>query len=102
MTLLFDRDNPKANKVWIVSRILLLPLTIVGLFMVRKQKWHLLFPLLVWGSALLTYTLTVTANRFAIPFEPLQLALTALVISPLFTKIKSTERQGFEVTMSPM
>jgi hypothetical protein len=83
MTLLFDRDNPKANKVWIVSRILLLPLTIVGLFMARKQKWHLLFPLLVWGSALLTYALTVTANRFAIPFEPLQLALTALVIASL-------------------
>lgn len=91
MTLLFDRDNPKANKVWIVSRIVLLPLTIVGLFMARKQKWQLLFPLLVWGSALLTYALTVTANRFAIPFEPLQLALTALVISPLFATIDARQ-----------
>ena len=28
MTLLFDRDNPKANKVWMITRIALLPLTI--------------------------------------------------------------------------
>ena len=91
MTLLFDRDNPKANKVWIISRVLLLPLTIIGLVMARRQRWHLLFPVLVWGSALLTYTMTVTANRFAIPFEPLQLALAAVVISPLFAKIESRE-----------
>jgi len=97
MTLLFDSNNPKANKIWIASRILLLPLTIVGLVIARKRRWHLVFPLLVWGSALLTYTLTVTANRFAIPFEPLQLALTALVVSLLFPTIESRESQGFEM-----
>jgi hypothetical protein len=97
MTVLFDRDNPKANKLWIVSRIVLLPLTIVGLILAWKERWHLLFPLLVWASALLTYSLTVTANRFAIPFEPLQLALTALVISRLFARIESREPRGFEV-----
>ena len=74
-------DNPKAQHGLDRSRIALLPLTIAGLVMAWRRKWHLVFPLLVWGSALLTYTLTVTANRFAIPFEPLQLALTALVIS---------------------
>jgi hypothetical protein len=87
MTLLFDLDNPKArNIVWISSRIALIPLTIIGLWLARRNGWHLMFPLLVWGSALLTYTLTVTANRFAIPFEPLQLALTALVITSLFSQ----------------
>jgi hypothetical protein len=97
MSILFDLDNPKArNLVWIASRIALLPLTIIGLFYARKQKWHLLFPLLVWGSALLTYTLTVTANRFAIPFEPLQLALTALVLAPIFNRF-ATQPRGFEV-----
>jgi hypothetical protein len=97
MSILFDLDNPKArNLVWIASRIALLPLTIIGLFFARKQKWHLLFPLLVWGSALLTYTLTVTANRFAIPFEPLQLALTALVLAPIFSRF-ATQPRGFEV-----
>jgi hypothetical protein len=92
MSILFDLDNPKArNLVWIASRIALLPLTIIGLILAWKRKWHLLFPLLVWGSALLTYTLTVTANRFAIPFEPLQLALTALVIAAVFDKSRSSQ-----------
>ena len=87
MTILFDLDNPKArNLVWIISRILLLPLTIAGLVLARKERWHLLFPLLVWGSSTLTYTLTVTRTGFSIPFEPLQLALTALVISKIFSK----------------
>jgi 4-amino-4-deoxy-L-arabinose transferase-like glycosyltransferase len=87
MTLLFDLDNPKArNIIWISTRILLIPFTLVGLIFAIKQRWNILFPLLVWGSALLTYTLTVTANRFALPFEPLQLALTALVITTYFTK----------------
>ncbi len=87
MTLLFDLDNPKArNIIWIITRILLIPFTLIGLIFAIKQRWNVLFPLLVWGSALLTYTLTVTANRFALPFEPLQLALTALVISTFLPK----------------
>jgi hypothetical protein len=98
MTLLFDLDNPKArNIVWIGSRITLVPLTLIGLWLAKRNGWHLLFPLLVWGSALLTYTLTVTANRFAIPFEPFQLALTALVASPLLAKCQTTEPRGFDV-----
>jgi hypothetical protein len=97
MTLLFDLDNPKArNIVWIGSRIALIPLTLYGLWVAKRNGWHLLFPLLAWGSALLTYTLTVTANRFAIPFEPLQLALTALVISSLFCPLSATATHGFE------
>lgn len=92
MSILFDLDNPKArNLVWIASRIVLLPLTLIGLAMAWRRKWHLLFPMLVWGSALLTYTLTVTANRFAIPFEPLQLALTALVISGFLRKTENRQ-----------
>ncbi|HEX3356924.1 MAG TPA: hypothetical protein VHS31_08135, partial [Tepidisphaeraceae bacterium] len=97
MTLLFDLDNPKArNIIWITTRILLIPFTLFGLFFACRQKWHLLFPMLVWGSALLTYTLTVTANRFAFPFEPLQLALTALVISTFFFTGKKGPA-GFEI-----
>jgi hypothetical protein len=100
MSVLFDLDNPKARNIaWIATRIVLFPMTIAGLIIARRQKWRLLFPLLVWGSALLTYTLTVTANRFAIPFEPLQLALTALVLSPLFATRRSKDPAGFEVVM---
>jgi hypothetical protein len=38
MTLLFDRDNPKANKIWIASRIVLLPLTVIGLVTRRESR----------------------------------------------------------------
>jgi hypothetical protein len=38
-------------------------------------------PFLVVGSALLTYTLTIAAARFALPYEPWQLSLIAVVIA---------------------
>ena len=77
-TIGVDWDNPKSyNIIYIVSRYALLALTIVGLFVAIRQKWSLLFPAVIVGTALLTYALTVTAARFSMPFEPIQLCLAA-------------------------
>jgi hypothetical protein len=86
-TIGVDWDNPKSyNIIYIVSRYLLLILTIVGLFVALKQKWSLLFPAIIIGTSLLTYALTVTAARFSIPFEPIQLCLAAAVIAIPFER----------------
>lgn len=75
-TLTIDWDNPKSyNSIYIASRYALLGITVIGLFAAWRQKWTLLWPGIIAGTALLTYTLTVTAARFSMPFEPLQLAL---------------------------
>jgi 4-amino-4-deoxy-L-arabinose transferase-like glycosyltransferase len=82
-----DWDNPKSyNIIYIVSRYALLVLTIVGLFVAIRQKWSLLFPAVIVGTALLTYALTVTAARFSMPFEPIQLCLAAACIATLFER----------------
>ena len=99
MTLWSDLDNPKArNLVWLGSRTLLLPLSIIGLVMAYRRGWALFFPMLMFGSCLLTYSLTVTANRFSLPFEPLQLGLVALVIAPLIERrAEHSPNNAFEV-----
>ncbi len=82
-----DWDNPKSyNIIYIVSRYALLVLTIVGLFVALRQKWSLLFPGVIVGTALFTYAVTVTAARFSIPFEPIQLCLAAASIAALFER----------------
>jgi hypothetical protein len=92
-----DLDNPKArNPVYLICRALLLPTTAIGLLLALKYRWKMIFPLMLWGSALMTYALTVTANRFTLPFEPLQFALLALLVSLLIKKALPRSR-GFEV-----
>jgi 4-amino-4-deoxy-L-arabinose transferase-like glycosyltransferase len=86
-TIGVDWDNPKSyNIVYIVSRYLLLVLTIVGLFVALRQKWSLLFPAIIIGTSLFTYAVTVTAARFSIPFEPIQLCLAAACIAAPFER----------------
>jgi hypothetical protein len=75
-TLTIDWDNPRSViRVYLFSRIAILLLTIGGLYAAFKFRWSLAYPALMAGTALLSYTLTVTAARFAFPFEPIQLAL---------------------------
>lgn len=79
-----DLDNPKArNPIYLACRSLLLPATVIGLLIALKFRWKMMFPLMLWGSALLTYALTVTANRFTLPFEPLQFAMLALLVTSI-------------------
>ena len=83
-TLTIDLDNPKSyNWVYIASRYIILAITVVGLFAAWRLKWSLLFPAVIVGTALITYTLTVTAARFSLPFEPLQLCLGTAAVDLL-------------------
>ena len=83
-TLTVDWDNPKSlYKSYVAARAAVLLLTLGGLVVAWRQRWSLLFPAVVAGCALLTYTLTVTAARFAFPFEPLQLILGGGMIAGL-------------------
>jgi hypothetical protein len=98
-TLTVDWDNPRSyNTVYIVSRFLLLGLTTVGLIFAWRQRWSLGFAGLMAGVALMTYTLTVTAARFGIPFEPIQLCLGAACIAAIFERQRPRRQPGFEVT----
>lgn len=80
-TLWIDWDNPKSYKlVYVVSRALLLILAAGGLLLAVRRKWSLMYPALLVGSCLLTYTLTITAARFMLPLEPFFLCLGALCL----------------------
>jgi 4-amino-4-deoxy-L-arabinose transferase-like glycosyltransferase len=75
-TLWIDWDNPKShNAAYVGSRVIILLLSVSGLIVAISRRWHLLYPLALVGSCLLIYTLTLTAARFAIPVEPVLLAL---------------------------
>lgn len=79
-TVWIEWDNPKSYTFSnFASRTLLLVLTPLGLVLAVRRGWRIGFPLLIAGTSLLTYTLTITAARFAIPLEPWQLALSALL-----------------------
>ena len=86
-TLTIDWDNPKAENIFYqISRFVLLGLSSAGLVVAVRQKWSLVFPAVLVLTALATYTLTVTAARFSIPFEPLQLCLAAAVVAVPFER----------------
>jgi len=77
-TLWMDWDNPKSFSIlFILARTLLLVLSICGLLSAWRARWALGFPLMVVGLCLLTYVLTITAGRFALTFEPLQLCFAS-------------------------
>ena len=80
-SLWVDLDNPKSfNFIVVGSRTALLAMSAVGLVLALRGRWAMTFPLLVAGSCYLLYTLTITAARFSLPFEPLQFILAAQVI----------------------
>ena len=72
------------NVLYIVPHAALLILSAIGVVLAVRRRWSLLFPALVVGSCLLTYTLTVTAARFSIPFEPLQLCFAGVVVVEVY------------------
>jgi hypothetical protein len=80
-TIWIDWDNPKSYKlVYLVSRAALLLTAAIGLVLALRRRWSLLVPALFYFATLALYTLTITAARFAIPFEPLMLCFSALAI----------------------
>ncbi len=103
-TLTVDWDNPRSyNKPYLASRAALILMTLAGLAVAWRQRWSLLFPALMAGCALATYTLTVTAARFSIPFEPLQLTLGAAALVAVLPKRSTAARPAtreFEPALS--
>lgn len=80
-TAWLEWDNPKSwNLVYMVSRTLLVLATIVGLAVAVLQGWRLGFVAMVAGSGVVLVTMTVTAARFALPYEPLQIILGAAAV----------------------
>lgn len=88
-TLWVEAENPKAHGMkqyllyW-TPRTLLLIFTPLGLLLAWKRGWRMAIPVLVIGSALMTYTFTIAAARFALPYEPWQLAIIAVLIATVF------------------
>lgn len=100
-TLWIDWDNPKSyNVAYICSRGVIVLLSAIGLVLAVRARWSLLYPLLLIGSCILTYTLTLTAARFSIPFEPFQLCLSALAVGSVFGAIRRPTADGAVVTAS--
>jgi hypothetical protein len=83
-TLTVDWDNPRSlSKAYVAMRAALGLMTLAGLVVAWRQRWTVLLPTLLAGSALLAYTLTMTTVRYALPFEPMQLVLGAAAATGL-------------------
>ena len=85
-TLWWDWDNPTGHQFFYaypVWRGLLLIGSVAGLVVALRRGWRLGMPALIVGVSLLTYTLTITAARFAVPLEPFQYALVAALATAL-------------------
>lgn len=90
-TLWIEWDNPKGEQFYFVSRTILLGLSALGLILAFLHRWRMLIPILVMGTGVLTYTFTITAARFAFPYEPWQLILAALAVITLAKKFGMIE-----------
>ena len=105
-TLTIDWDNPRSViRVYLFSRIAILLLTLGGLVTAVRYRWSLAFPALLICTALVSYTLTITAARFAFPFEPIQLALAGgflamLLPDPDRSRRTPRDARGFDPVMT--
>jgi hypothetical protein len=79
-SLWIEWDNPKAQLIYVIARTTLVAGSLIGLILAIRLRLRLFIPLLVFGSGLLTYTLTIAAARFALPYEPWQLILIAVLM----------------------
>jgi hypothetical protein len=100
-SITIDWDNPRAylSRTYQASRGLILLLTLGGLLIAWRQKWRMQLPIIFAVTALASYTLTVTAARFAFPFEPIQLALAGGLIAAMVPdpdRARKAAARGFE------
>jgi len=107
-TLTYDWDNPRAylSPTYKIVRLFLLLITIPALVFALMHRWSLLLPALLAITALASYTLTVTAARFAFPFEPIQLALAGGLIAMMLPdpdrkKVGDPPKRAFEPVLTP-
>ncbi|XAL98724.1 glycosyltransferase family 39 protein [Phycisphaeraceae bacterium D3-23] len=87
-TLWLEWDNPRSqNLIYKATRTAFLALTLIGIVLALRSKWRLGFPLLIVGLPVVLITLTITAARFIIPYEPIGLCLIGLVIATCWRAI---------------
>lgn len=100
-TLTIDWDHPRSYAwSYIGARAAVLLLGIGGVVVAARQRWHLAYPALLVATAFGSYTVTLTAARFAIPFEPLELAVGGALIAALFARRPvAGVAAGFPVTV---
>ena len=88
-TLWVDWENPKTyNLFYVLGRALLLCTAGIGLLIALRRRWTLGFAALLYLSTLALYTLTITAARFALPFEPMMLCLSSLAVISAWERIR--------------
>lgn len=84
-TLWLEWDNPRSqNLLYKATRTAFVLLSAVGLVLALRRGWRLGFAALIVGLPVFLITLTVTAARFILPYEPLGLCLIALVGATVF------------------
>ena len=94
-TLWLEWDNPRSqNIVYKATRTGFLLLSIVGLVLAVRNRWRLGFPLLIVGLPVLLITLTITAARFIIPYEPIGLCLIGLVAASAWRAVTGKNDNG--------
>jgi hypothetical protein len=95
-TLWWDWDNPQGHQffyMYPIWRGILLVGSVAGLVVVFRRAWRFGYPTLVIGVAVVTYTLTVAAARFAVPLEPFQYVLCAAAVAGILAgRLKPRER----------
>lgn len=80
-TVWVEWDNPKSrNIIYVLCRSGLLVASLGGLVLALRRGWRMGHIFLLMGTCLLTYTLVIAAARFALPHEPVQLVLSALLV----------------------
>ncbi len=80
-TLWADMDNPKAQDVYSISRAILLILSFAGAAIAIRSRTLRVFPTILFVVPVAYFTLTLTGARYALPYEPLQLAAGAYAIA---------------------
>ncbi|MFT3789246.1 MAG: glycosyltransferase family 39 protein [Tepidisphaeraceae bacterium] len=87
MTVWYDPLNPQANKAYVVSRTVLALLSPIGLVIaiVYRRRW--LMPALAFGLAVSAHSMTIAAARFIFPHEPWQVAMVAVLLVAIASKM---------------
>jgi hypothetical protein len=82
-TLWADMDNPKAQDLYSISRAILLLLSFAGAGIAIRTRTLRIFPTLLFVVPVAYFTFTLTGARYALPYEPLQLAAGAYAVATI-------------------
>ncbi|MEM9414648.1 MAG: glycosyltransferase family 39 protein [Planctomycetota bacterium] len=101
-TLWLEWDNPRSqNLIYKATRTAFLLLSLAGLVIALRGKWRLGFPLLIVGLPVVLITLTITAARFIIPYEPIGLCLIGLLLATCWNTVTGKTRDQQTESQTP-